>query len=178
MKVRISDIPHTGLKVNDILPLDALNARMQLGDSKDIVFTEAPRVDLVVMHTQSGAETKGTVRTKFKQECSRCLENMERPLEIPANFILQPKPEAGAEPEDPDASYVDDVGISFFEGDHIDLEDLLQEALILSMTIYWSPPCDQKGNCTQCGINRSKFESYDDPPGNSLGKLFKKAGLN
>ena len=178
MKIRISDIPHTGLKVNDILPLEALNARMSSGDNKDIIFTEAPKVDLIVLHTEGGAETQGKVQTKYRQECSRCLENMDRSLEIPANFILQPKPSPEETAENVDASYVDDVGVSYFEGDHIDLEDLLQEALILALTLYWAPACDQKGNCSQCGLHRSKFELYDDPPGNSLGKLLKKAGLN
>jgi uncharacterized metal-binding protein YceD (DUF177 family) len=178
MKVRISDIPHTGLKVSDILPLDALNARMAEGQSKDILFTEAPRVDLVVMRTQSGAETKGTVQTKYRQQCSRCLEDADRELKIPADFILQPKSGAEEALDEGDASFTDDVGISYFEGDNIDLESLLQEALILSLTLYWAPACDAQGNCVQCGLNRSKFESYDEPPGNSLGKLLKKAGLN
>lgn len=178
MKVRLSDIPHTGLKVNDILPLDNLNARVTEGSHKDIVFTQAPQVDLIVTRTQSGAQTKGTLRTAYRQGCSRCLESMERKLEIPADFILQPKPDQQEEGDDDTADYTDDVGIAYFEGEHIDLEDLLQESLILSLTLYWAPPCDNDGNCTQCGINRSRFESYDDPPGNSLGKLLKKAGLN
>lgn len=178
MKVRLSDIPHSGLKVNDILPLDALNTRMSEGEHKDLVFTQAPQVELVVSRTQSGAETKGIVRTKYRQACSRCLENMERDLEIAANFILQPKPDPEEISDDVDADYTDDVGIAYFEGEHIDLEDLLQEALILSLTLYWAPPCDQKGNCTQCGAHRSKFELYDEPPGINLGNLLKKAGLN
>jgi uncharacterized metal-binding protein YceD (DUF177 family) len=178
MKVRISDIPPAGLKVNDTLPLEALNARMTEGRGKDILFTEAPTVNLLITRTQSGAETKGGVKTKYRQQCSRCLIDQEHPLEIKADFTLHHKPTAEEISEDIEASFTDDVGIAYFEGDHIDLENLLQEALILTLSLYWAPPCDAKGNCTKCGLNRAKFESHDEPPGNSLGNLLKKAGLN
>ncbi len=179
MKVRISDIPHTGLKVSDILPLDALNARMSSGRGRDIVFTEAPRVDLLVSKTQSGAETKGWIRSKYRQQCARCLDEHDRPLDIQANLTLHHKPAAEEIPENVEASFTDDVGISYFEGDSIDLEDILQEMLILSLSLYWAPECDKSGNCTVCGLNRDRFEMHEDKPAkNNLGSLLKKAGIS
>lgn len=179
MKVRISDIPHTGLKVSDILPLDALNARMSTGRGNDIVFTVAPQVDLLINKTQSGAETKGLVKTKYRQQCARCLEDFEKPLEISADLTLHHKPSALELPENVEATFTDDVGIAYFEGDSIDLEDILQEMLILSLSLYWAPECDKEGKCSWCGLNRSRFEKQEDSPGkNSLGALFKKAGLS
>lgn len=177
MKVRISDLPHTGLKVSDTLPLEALNARMSQGRSEGITFTEAPRVNLVLSKTQSGAETKGSVSTKYVQQCSRCLDPVEQNLEISANFTLHHRPAEEEMPEDIESSFTDDVGIAYFEGDHVDLEDLIQEALILELQLYWAPPCDANGDCTRCGKNRAQFELIDEPSGNALGQLFKKAGL-
>lgn len=178
MKIRISDIPHTGLKVNDTLPLEALNARMAQGRLGDIVFTEAPKVDLTISHIENGAETKGTVSTKYRRQCARCLEDLDRSLTIEANFTLHQKPAADEIEKNEVEFFADDVGITYFEGENIDLEDLIQEALILPLTLYWAPECDAKGNCSVCGINRSKFESRDEPTGTNLGNLMKKAGLN
>ena len=179
MKVRISDIPHTGLKVSDILPLDALNERMSAGRGGDILFTEPPRVDLLILKTQSGAETKGSVKTKYRQQCARCLADQDKPLEIPANLTFHHKPAAEELPEDVEASFTDDVGISYFEGDSIDLEEVLQEMLILSLSLYWAPDCDKKGKGSLGGRNRDGFEMHEEKGAkNSLGALLKKAGIN
>jgi uncharacterized metal-binding protein YceD (DUF177 family) len=179
MKIRISDIPHEGLKVDDLLSLDALNARLREGEDHDIEFLKPPRVTLSVFKTPQGAETRGAVHTRYRQPCSRCIEGVERDLEVATNLIFKAKPTdlenrpAGEEDED----YIDDVGISYFEGEHLDLEGIIQETIILSLSIYWHPPVDRNGKCQVCGVaykDGATCGEISSPP-TTLGQLLSAA---
>ena len=176
MNIRISTIPPRGLDIKETLPLDSLNARMNEGRENDIVFTAAPQVELTVLRTIEGAETKGSVRTKYKQQCSWCLDPVERELEIEAKFVLSPRPAEKSVNEA--GSFEDDIGVVYYDNDHVDLEDVIQEALILSLSRFWHPPVDEKGACTVCGRNvEAERKQLQDAP-LTLGALLKKAGVS
>ncbi len=177
MKIRISDIPANGLMITDTLGLEPLAKRMSEGRTADIVFTSPPDVTLKIDKTPSGAQVSGWVKSKVKQACSLCAIEVERELDVEIRYALQqvhPKDSKG-HPE-----LLDDIGIVFFEGEHVDLENTLQEALILELSLFWHPDCNDEGCCKHCGKLCEKAESDSEAPNNtvSLGELFKKAGLN
>lgn len=169
MKIRITDIPYEGLKIEDSLSLENLTARMNEGDNRGIVFTVAPKVTLTVFRSTLGAETKGTVTTRYKQPCSLCVEEVEKDIEIEANYILKPRDPVNLDALD------DDVGVVFYDGEHVDLEDVIQESLILALNIYWHPPQDKDGNCVRCGLNFCAKQASEDKPVRTMGDIFKKA---
>jgi uncharacterized metal-binding protein YceD (DUF177 family) len=179
MKIRISDIPHEGLAVKESLSLENLNARMREGEDHGIEFISPPQVELMVFKTPQGAETRGKVTSRYRQPCSLCIEGVERDLEVEANLIFKAKPldlenrPAGEEDED----YIDDVGISYFEGEHLDLEAIIQESIILSLSIYWHPPVDKSGNCQVCGKRSASGQcvSQAEEKPLTLGQLIKAA---
>lgn len=178
MKVRISTIPAPGIKISEKIPLQALNARMNEGRNNDIFFTQAPQTDILVTKTASGAQVKGKVKAKYNQPCSLCLEVIERPLEVSLDYILEPKSETESQPSLPfDRKYEDDIGITYYEGDQVELEDLIQEALILALSPFWHPPLDKKDNCTRCGKNFSQENPEGLDNKRNLGTLLKKAGV-
>ena len=153
MRVRIRDISPQGLTLHEPLPVDGLNERMNEGRHNDIVFTEDPRVEVHVERSPTGAETRGEVRARYRQPCSLCLREVERSTTARIDLHFQERPlgahadeDARAEPE----KYEDGVGISYFEGEHIELEPLLQEALILTLEPFWHPPCKANGRCSEC----------------------------
>ena len=172
MRIRISDLPPEGLTISDTIPVEALNSRLNEGQTSDIRFTKSPQVDVFVRPTTDGAETKGKAHTKYLQSCGRCAEAIERELEIELNFILKAKPGKENAPE-----YVDDLGIIFFEGEHIEFESTVQESLILALSLFWSPPVDKQGKCSLCG--KQPESEYTEKKGvTNLGELLKKAGVN
>jgi len=177
MKIRISDITHDGLTVKESLSLENLNARMKEGQDHGIEFITPPMVDLVVFKTPQGAETRGKVTARYRQPCSLCVEGVERDLEVETNLIFKAKPaDLANRPEgEEDEDYIDDVGISYFDGEHIELESIVQETIILSLSIYWHPPVDKSGNCQLCGKKYQGAQSagtVDDKP-TTLGQLIK-----
>jgi len=178
MKIRFGDLPWEGLKVDEVISLEGLNARLQEGSSHGIEFLAAPRVELTMRRTQGGAEARGRVTGRFRQPCALCIEGIERHAEVPLNYTFKPRPEetAGALPED---EYTDDIGVVFFTGEHIELEGLVQEALILSFSIYWHPPIDPFGKCSQCGLTAEQrgMADKEQAGGTVLADLLKNAGI-
>lgn len=174
MKVRISDLPPEGLKISETIPLEPLNGRLNEGHGCDIRFTTPPEVRVTVTPTPDGAETRGQVSAKYLQPCGRCSDAIERSLSTDFNYILKPIPAHAVGKGLPE--FEDDLGILFFDGEHIELEGPIQESLIVQLSQYWSPPVDAAGSCTLCG-KHSAVEAASVGGSASLGDLFKKAGI-
>jgi uncharacterized protein len=111
----------------------------------------------------------GAVKTELELACSRCLEPFVMPVE--REFDLRYLP-AAAEPEmdDDEESEVedDDVAITFYRDDQIDLNELLREQFYLALPM--KPLCSEgcKGICPQCGTNRNTapcdcMPQWEDP---------------
>jgi uncharacterized metal-binding protein YceD (DUF177 family) len=131
---------------------------MSSGREHDIEFTKEPEVKLTAFKTASGAETRGTVKSFFRQGCSRCALMVERELETDANFIFkhsEKTPSYSGKQAMP--QQLNETGINYVQGEYIELEELIQENLILALSIYWSPELDGQGNCTYCHLDPSTF---------------------
>jgi uncharacterized protein len=99
----------------------------------------------------------GTVRTALELACSRCLEPYVLPVD--RAFDLRYLPAGAAEPEkdDDDEAEVedDDVAMTFYRDEQIDLNELLREQFYLALPM--KPLCSEgcKGICPMCGTNRN-----------------------
>jgi uncharacterized protein len=111
---------------------------------------------MVIHKDQDRFRLVGTVKSQLGLECSRCLEPYVLPVD--RQFDLRFLPAAAGEPqnEDEDAEVEeDDVSITFYRDEQIDLDELLREQfyLALPMKPLCGPAC--KGICPQCGTNRN-----------------------
>ena len=178
MKVRISDIPYEGLPVRDKLQLDALNGRLKEGSDTGFRFLSEPAVDLRVFKRSSGGEVRGKVTGRYEQPCALCNKNMPRDLSLDLNFFLRARPKDLE--SSPEEAFEDDIGLFHYDGDHVDLEEIIQELIILSLSLFWHPPLDENGNCTACGKSMDEIGADVESPKRatqSLGELLQKAGL-
>ena len=178
MRVRLSDIPFQGLPVKGTVPAASLNARLQEGSDRGFRFLEDPRVDLLVFKRPSGGEVKGKISGRYEQPCALCLKNIPREVSVDANFFLRSRPENLE--DEPENAFEDDVGVYHYDGDHAELEEIIQELLILSLSVYWHPDLDENGKCSGCGKDLEEIGSVSEkakPETQSFGDLLKKAGL-
>jgi len=178
MRIRISDISSSGLKINDTISLPALNKRMsEGGKDADIVFLEAPSIEMTVKKTHGGAETRGIARSRYRQACSMCLKGVEKEVEVDTNFEFNyPARTAKHEREEGDTSITDDMEIYTIQNDHIEVEELIQENFILSLSVYWHPPVDEKGSCSVCKLKPGLFgKETSEKTTQSLGTLIQQA---
>ena len=85
----------------------------------------------------------------FRSHCGRCLEQYVFELGKDFSVMLVPKQPL---PEDAELGD-DDLDLSFYEGDQVDLSPLIREQIILALPTR--PLCREscRGLCPQCGVN-------------------------
>jgi len=90
-------------------------------------------------------------------QCSRCLEPFGLPVD--REFDLRYLPHGAAEPEvDADEETEvedDDVAVTFYRDEVIDLNELLREQFYLALPMKPLHAEDCQGICPQCGTNRN-----------------------
>jgi len=136
-------------------------------------------VHLTADLTKSGLKflLKGRLTTTLELACSRCLEPFEIPVDAALDLTFVPavepaKPAAetaaparakktprhGHEDVELDGTEVadDDLGLSEYSGDEIDLGQMMREQFYLALPM--KPLCQQdcKGLCPVCGKNRNR----------------------
>ncbi len=126
--------------------------------SIDLSLPEALGTDLIAVPHGASAQLQasfevvtdgiwvsGSFRSEAIGECGRCLEEVRREVDVPFQALyLYPEAELG---EDEDS---DDVHV--FDGETIDLEEAVRDAVVTSLP--FTPLCapDCPGLCDQCGV--------------------------
>jgi uncharacterized protein len=142
------------------------------GDDEDYRVITPVSLGFTIHKDHDRFRLVGSVSTTLELGCSRCLEPFTLPVN--ATFDLRYLPqgtgqEAGAAGEDDDGEVQDDdVAVSFYRDDEIDLADLLREQFYLALPM--KPLCREEcqGLCPQCGVNRNVetcqcSARWDDP---------------
>jgi uncharacterized protein len=97
-------------------------------------------VELTLESLSDGIVVTGHIASRWEGACRRCLDSVGGPLEVQVRELYQQRPEA-------------DDAFSF-RGEHLDLEPMVREALLLELPL--APLCrpDCAGLCPVCGANR------------------------
>ncbi len=108
----------------------------------------------------------GRMQTTLEMPCGRCLEPFTTPVDATFDLRYQPRAEAPADAES--EVQEDDFSAAFYDGDAIDLGQLMREQFYLAVPM--KPLCadDCRGLCTQCGTNLNKgtcdcTNGWEDP---------------
>jgi len=116
-------------------------------------------LDLRLEAVIEGVLVSGTARVRLEGECSRCLDPVSDELEIDVQELYayeetdhrgRPLPARDDDEQDDEERHL--------VGDHLDLEPVLRDAVVLDLPL--APVCrdDCPGLCPQCG-----FRLEDDP---------------
>ena len=101
---------------------------------------------------------RGRVLVEMETECDRCLETTRIPFDSVFDLFYRP---SSAEPEAEEVKIDEgEAEIGFFEGQGVDLKDVLREHVILSLPMQrvCSEAC--KGICPECGQNRNLADCH------------------
>lgn len=87
--------------------------------------------------------------------CVRCLEAFEVPIRDELELIFLPQASNVATVEDDRALDDDELAVSFYQDDEIDLAHLVWEQIVLALPM--KPVCRESctGLCPSCGVNRN-----------------------
>ena len=136
-------------------------------DTDDFRVAEPVHLMLDVVKKGDRVGMKGRVVAALDVPCSRCLESFRVAVDGKVDLTFYPAtdPIATAKPartspknddDEGDEVREDDLGVSFYEGAAIDLEQIMREQFYLALPM--KPLCtpDCKGLCSVCGINRNR----------------------
>jgi uncharacterized protein len=122
-----------------------LDEQVALGDGGARVEGRASR---------SGEEirVRGKIEAGISVGCDRCLAPVAVPLEVEFETAFIPQEKAAGEPEHVEL-LVDDMGLAAFEGDAIDLDELVREQILLALPSRNLCREDCRGLCPACGAD-------------------------
>ncbi|HSW49191.1 MAG TPA: DUF177 domain-containing protein [Bryobacteraceae bacterium] len=98
----------------------------------------------------------GHLDVRMQSECDRCLEVAEYPVALEFDLFYEP---AVAEPAGQEVALkAKDSEVDFYQGEGLELEDVLREQILLSLPMQRTCREDCRGICPVCGTNRNRAE--------------------
>jgi uncharacterized protein len=98
---------------------------------------------------------KGHVRVQMEADCDRCLEPAHFPIDSDFELYYRPVAEGYGEESAIDAG---EAEMGFYEGDGVELNEVLREFVLLALPMQRLCREDCKGICPVCGQNRNQKE--------------------
>jgi uncharacterized protein len=107
-------------------------------------------LDLMLEAVMEGVLVSGTARASLSGECARCLDPLTSSIEVEFQELYVYSDTRSGESADDDERRL--------EGDLIDLEPVVRDAMVLALPL--SPLCrdDCPGLCTDCGVRLADAE--------------------
>lgn len=146
MKILISEIPSEGLQLH-------LKGEGRFDIDKKTFPYEA---DLKIIKEGNDVIIYGQIIGNIELQCSRCLAPFKFIINTPVNITFKPIATIAD-----DGCYEiqrDELDISFYRDNILDIDDIINEQLALNIPM--KPLCDLNCNglCIQCGIDLNKSE--------------------
>jgi uncharacterized protein len=96
----------------------------------------------------------GHLRVALHLECDRCLAPIALVVDTPIDLVYEPLPETvpGQELE----LHAGDIDLGFYEGEGMELNDVLREQVLLDFPSRALCAEECKGLCPVCGVNRNE----------------------
>jgi uncharacterized protein len=127
---------------------------------------QAEGVAELLANTDGEVRIRGKLAVRLKAPCDRCLGEAIMPLEADLDLFYRPMSYIARDEE----IEIDEgeAEIGFYEGEGMELEDILREQILLLLPMQRVCREDCKGICPLCGRNRNetacqcKAETVDD----------------
>jgi uncharacterized protein len=154
MKISIDEVPQSPKEIQFSESTEELEETYRRSSQRDFNFPAALEVELT--YYRSGVEIffSGRVRGRMKGRCGRCLDEYDFSLDKDFDFVLAPVPvKSGRGAEE---LRQDDLGLSYYSGEEINLTPLIAEQALLALPTR--PLCSEscRGLCVRCGANLNK----------------------
>ena len=95
---------------------------------------------------------RGKIVTEVELLCDRCAAPSLAPLEVEFDARFIPQSKAAGESENVEL-LPEDLGVAAYEGDAVDLDELVREQILLALPLRNLCREDCKGLCPECGAD-------------------------
>ena len=128
--------------------LDPVDERIRL--------TEPATVKGKVRLSGNEVFVNGHIDTRAQVECDRCLQQIELP--VSADFALEYITGSDYESSNLAELTEDAMAVSVFDGEAIDIDEIVKEQIVLAVPTRVLCREDCKGICPECGIDKNTGE--------------------
>ena len=174
IKIRVNTLPDAGFDLDQKVSADSINERLAAApdsNTNKIDFADPLEVKLHVEKVPHGMTAEGEVKANCTQACSRCADFVTHPVACSFSHVFKHHNDpSSAAPED-------DIGVSYYTGEHVEMAPVIEDLLILNLSAYWHPEDDADGRCSHCKINLKERKKKIKIGTQGLGDALKKAGI-
>jgi uncharacterized protein len=122
-------------------------------DEEGVRLTKAPEVTGRVKREHQQVRLRGRITAEAEVDCDRCLAAIAVPVET--EFDVTYVPATDYEAENVAELQADDLTLSVFDGETIDLDELTREQVLLALPMHAVCREECKGLCPICSINKN-----------------------
>lgn len=115
-----------------------------------------PAVSGQIRRAGDRAKVDGKVAAQLQLECDRCLKLIEFP--VASRFELEYVTREEYEAQEALELTEEDLDLSIFDGEVIDLDALVREELLLAVPTHLLCRENCKGVCSICGVDRNSID--------------------
>jgi uncharacterized protein len=123
-------------------------------DDEQVRLVEPPRITGKLNRSGHEVRLRGTITTRAEVECDRCLKRVIVPVE--ADFDVTYVPAEDYAETSAAELQTEDMGVSVYEDEAIDVDDLVREQVLLALPARALCTEDCQGLCAVCGANRNE----------------------
>lgn len=120
-------------------------------DEHDLRLLAPVRVDGRIRRQDGEVELRGKLSTSMAIPCGRCLKSVELPIEV--EFSERFAPEVAWKNDEQHELQQEDLDLAVFDGEGIELDDLVREEIILAMPGHTLCQEQCRGLCPDCGTD-------------------------
>jgi uncharacterized protein len=120
-------------------------------DEHDLRLLEPVSIAGRIRRRDGEVELRGKLATKVAVACGRCLKSVELPVEV--EFTERFAPAVAWKDEEQHELQQEDLDLAVFDGEGIELDDLVREEIILTMPGHTLCQEQCRGLCPDCGTD-------------------------
>jgi uncharacterized protein len=152
MKIKIEEIPEKGIQVEFTKDKEWCDELFRKERDVDFAFASPTSISLKINRSEKNIFIHGKINTSLQVKCIRCTEDFVYPVSEAITYTLTPSGETTKSHTESELTS-EDLELSFYNGEEIDLYQILKEQIFLSIPSY--PRCSNscKGLCPGCGAN-------------------------
>ena len=148
MRIELDKLEDLGGKFSRVYGLDELDL-----DNREVRLIDPAKVQGRTSRKGSEVEFSGELTANIEVPCGRCLKPVRLPIH--SEFAERFVPAVSWRAEEQHELHEEDLNLAVFDGEAIDLDDVVREEILLALPGHVLCSEDCKGLCSICGIDRN-----------------------
>ncbi len=122
-------------------------------------LTSPPEIRARIKRHGERVELRGHLSARTEVDCDRCLKTINLPVETNFEAVYLPAASIGSNSDDDAVEeaelQIEDLNVSTFDGETIDVDELVREQILLALPVRALCAEDCQGLCPACGADKN-----------------------